>query len=118
MSVPPCERTHGGGGERCQGSGSWAATVLRSESRDADGATPGEKWPRIGVRFGVRQCRREWWPSSVLALAVLLASFSLAHAQTTHPPPPPYQSLRYDEDYRYLRDLSRRTDVWDVLKYV
>ena len=74
--------------------------------------------PQIGVRFGVRQCRPEWWLSSVLALAVLLVSFSLAHAQTTYPPSPPYQSLRYDEDYRYLRDLSRRTDVWDVLKYV
>jgi len=30
--------------------------------------------------------------------------------------PPPYKHLRYDEDYRYLRDPSRRTDFWDPLK--
>jgi hypothetical protein len=32
--------------------------------------------------------------------------------------PPPYKHLRYDEDYRYLRDPSRRTDFWDPLKYI
>jgi hypothetical protein len=31
---------------------------------------------------------------------------------------PPYQLNRADEDYRYLRDPSLRTDVWDPLKYV
>jgi hypothetical protein len=34
------------------------------------------------------------------------------------PLPPPYQPLRYDEDYRYLRDPQRRSDVWDPLKYL
>jgi len=32
--------------------------------------------------------------------------------------PPPYQQLRYDEDYSYLRDPTRRTEFWDIIKYV
>ena len=40
-------------------------------------------------------------------------------AQPLSPPEPPsYQSLRFEEDYRYLHDPARRTDVWDVIKYV
>ena len=32
--------------------------------------------------------------------------------------PPPYKLLRYEEDYSYLKDPSRRTDFWDPIKYV
>jgi hypothetical protein len=32
--------------------------------------------------------------------------------------PPAYKLLRYDEDYSYLKDPSRRTDFWDAIKYV
>ena len=32
--------------------------------------------------------------------------------------PPPYMLLRYDEDYRYLKDPALRTDLWDPLKYI
>src|SRR6266446_1853915 len=32
--------------------------------------------------------------------------------------PPTYQLLRYDEDYSYLKEPSRRTDFWDAIKYV
>src|SRR5438105_4895007 len=32
--------------------------------------------------------------------------------------PPPYKQLRYDEDYRYLRDPSQRTDFMDAAKYL
>lgn len=32
--------------------------------------------------------------------------------------PPSYKLLRYDEDYSYLKDPSRRTDFWDSIKYV
>lgn len=32
--------------------------------------------------------------------------------------PPPYKLLRAEEDYRYLRDPSQRTDIWDPVKYV
>lgn len=31
---------------------------------------------------------------------------------------PPYGLNRADEDYRYLRDPARRTDLWDPVKYV
>ncbi len=32
--------------------------------------------------------------------------------------PPAYKLLRYEEDYDYLKDPSRRTDFWDAIKYV
>ncbi len=32
--------------------------------------------------------------------------------------PPPYKLLRYEEDYSYLKDPSRRTDFWDPIKYI
>jgi alginate export protein len=31
---------------------------------------------------------------------------------------PPYQSLRYDEDWTYLKDPAKRTDPWDSLKHI
>ena len=31
---------------------------------------------------------------------------------------PPYQRLRYDEDYLYLRDPGKRADAWDPIKYI
>lgn len=34
------------------------------------------------------------------------------------PQPPPYNQLRYEENYSYLCDPSRRTDRLDALKYV
>ncbi len=32
--------------------------------------------------------------------------------------PPPYQQLRYEEDYSYLHDPTRRTEFWDIIKYI
>ena len=32
--------------------------------------------------------------------------------------PPKYQKLRYEEDYRYLQDVSKRIDWFDPVKYV
>jgi hypothetical protein len=72
---------------------------------------------------------------------VLVLSYKSALAQTgpptkdaglAQPPPqsaplqsavpqsaaPPYQLLRYDEDWSYLRDPSNRTDALDALKYI
>src|SRR4051812_44295109 len=31
---------------------------------------------------------------------------------------PTYKLLRYDEDYGYLKDPGRRSDLWDFIKYV
>jgi alginate export protein len=33
-------------------------------------------------------------------------------------PPPSYNASRYLEDYSYLKDPARRTDIWDRLKYI
>src|SRR5215813_3045931 len=40
-------------------------------------------------------------------------------AQASSPPsPPPFQPLRYDEDWSYLGDESRRSEWLDRLKYI
>ncbi len=57
--------------------------------------------------------------SFVILVAVLICRVDpwVAEAQQL-PSPPPYQQLRYDEDYSYLRDPTRRTEFWDIIKYV
>jgi hypothetical protein len=53
-------------------------------------------------------------------IAVMMAvPIAQAFADTGTPlQPSPYKLNRADEDYRYLRDPARRTDLWDPLKYV
>lgn len=34
------------------------------------------------------------------------------------PTPPPFQTLRYDEDYSYLKDESKRRECWDKIKHI
>ncbi len=53
---------------------------------------------------------------SVLVMATICA-VKIA-AQTPQPSPPPYQSLRFEEDYSYLKDKARRTESLDKLKYI
>jgi hypothetical protein len=54
-----------------------------------------------------------WW---VFSLSLFAVPSPTARAQTSaHPSPPPYQSLRFEEDYRFLRDPTQRTDLWDRL---
>ena len=63
--------------------------------------------------WGLWQC---WWACS---LSLLALQSPIAHAQTpAHPAPPPYQALRFEEDYRFMRDPALRTDLWDPLKYL
>ena len=53
--------------------------------------------------------------------ALLLLTWALAptSVRADDPPAAPaYQQLRYEEDYRYLRDPSRRSDFLDRLKYI
>jgi hypothetical protein len=64
------------------------------------------------------------------SLAVALAAFplaALAAEPATAPvqrpgsgagPVPPYTPVRWNENYAYLRDASRRTDPFDSLKYI
>ena len=59
--------------------------------------------------------------SGILCVLVVGAVSPLLHAQATPPPAPPrpaYQNLRFDEDWSFLRDPSRRSDFWDPIKYV
>jgi hypothetical protein len=57
-----------------------------------------------------------WW---VCCLSLCTVPSPTARAQTpAHPAPPPYQSLRFEEDYRFLRDPAQRMDLWDPLKYL
>ena len=51
----------------------------------------------------------------VLLVYLIVATSAQARAEYA---PPPYQQLRYDEDYSYLRDPARRVDLWDAVKYV
>ena len=56
----------------------------------------------------------------VLRLVALVGIFSAARPAAAQDAgaPPLYKPLRYNEDYRYLLDPSRRTDVWDRFKYI
>ncbi len=60
---------------------------------------------------------------AAIALIVLsgVSVMAAANAKTTTPAPtepPPYKSLRYDEDYRYLQDPTQQSDLWDPIKYI
>lgn len=52
----------------------------------------------------------------ILALAIAVAG-SPCHAEAQGTAPP-YNFLRYNEDYRYLQDPARRTDAWDPVKWI
>lgn len=54
------------------------------------------------------------------AIAMLLASSSglLAQTKPAVPPPPGYTAVRWNEDYSYLKDTSKRSDLFDPIKYV
>ena len=61
--------------------------------------------------------------SGVLIAAAVLCSVCLqaqtaTPTSTPAPTPPPYQQQRYDEDWSYLKDRSKRTDSFDPLKYI
>ena len=54
------------------------------------------------------------------SIPMFLVMASFAHAQETKETfkPPAYQKLRYDENYSYLADPTKRTDFWDAIKYI
>jgi hypothetical protein len=56
---------------------------------------------------------------SFMLVALLLGRPDAARADSgTALQPPPYRLNRADEDYHYLRDVARRIDLWDPIKYV
>jgi len=54
----------------------------------------------------------------VVSLAVPVARAQVVDEVPSAAEPPAYRKLRYDEDYSYLFDPSRRIDAFDGLKYV
>ncbi len=56
-----------------------------------------------------------------LAASVLIryALIQVQAEETATPSvPPSFKKIRYDENYEYLRDLSRRADFLDVIKFI
>jgi hypothetical protein len=52
-------------------------------------------------------------------IVCLLAERGMAQCSTPNPKgPEPFKQLRYDEDYRYLRDENVRTELLDRIKYI
>jgi hypothetical protein len=55
----------------------------------------------------------------VRCIAVVIACTpSISHAQASRPGRPAYTLERYDEDWSFLRDPSRRTDPFDPIKWI
>lgn len=54
-------------------------------------------------------------PSILAGLAFFVGTNDILAQQTpaTAGIAPPYKSLRYDENYSYLRDPTKRSDLWD-----
>jgi hypothetical protein len=86
-------------------------------------------WGTI-IRASRKLCHRMWTVADTLLFAiVLLGTLSgRAVAQTPQPMPPgppqdPARPLltpvdQADENFSFLRDPSKRTDLWDPLKYI
>lgn len=58
---------------------------------------------------------------SLLLLGIVVLGTTTAVAQQLpgkEATPPAFKSLRYDEDYRYLKDPAKRSDLWDPIKYI
>src|SRR5690242_5077603 len=55
----------------------------------------------------------------LLCCLLVISCAREATAQQSMPSTPPaYKLFRYDEDYRYLQDQSRVSDIWDPIKYI
>jgi hypothetical protein len=52
-------------------------------------------------------------------VAIVIACIPrISHAQATQPSRPAYAPERYDEDWSFLRDPSKRTDFFDPIKWI
>src|SRR3981081_2845732 len=53
------------------------------------------------------------------SLVIIIACVPhIAHAQAPTPQRPAYTLERYDEDWSFLRDASKRTDLFDPIKWI
>src|SRR5262249_41216923 len=66
--------------------------------------------------------RRWYWLAIVFVTFTLFVPSSLAQTTPSAPSapsaPPSYKQLRYEEDWSFLRDPTRRDDVLDRIKYI
>ena len=86
-------------------------------------------WGAI-VRASRKLCRRRWTVADTLLFTIFLVGMlsGLALAQTPQPMPPgppqdPARPLltavdQADENFSFLKNPSKRTDLWDFLKYI
>src|SRR5258706_15972847 len=51
-------------------------------------------------------------------LAVIACAARVSHAQAPRPSRPAFASERYDENWSFLRDPSKRTDFFDPIKWI
>jgi len=75
--------------------------------------------PRPSLKYDI--CRRFRVSAPRLLVTTLMAGGILqapAIDATPPPSPAPFQKLRYDESYEYLRDPSRRSDYLDAIKFI
>ncbi|MGH8650992.1 MAG: alginate export family protein [Gammaproteobacteria bacterium] len=57
----------------------------------------------------------------VCAAGILLAQIASGRAEDSAEgaaKPPEYEPLRYNEDYSYLREPAKRSDIWDPIKFI
>ncbi|HVY69932.1 MAG TPA: alginate export family protein, partial [Verrucomicrobiae bacterium] len=61
-----------------------------------------------------------WRFRAGVASALLLCGTATGQSGDSKSPshPPPFKQLRYDEDYSYLLDPSRRAEFLDALKFI
>lgn len=55
---------------------------------------------------------------SVLIVAIVFLGFGSANAQQAQEHVSRYKNLRYDEDFFYLRDPAKRSNPFDLIKYI
>ncbi len=53
-----------------------------------------------------------------LQIVFLLTTFALGEASAKPPEPPPYNQLRYEENYEYLKNPELKTGPLDSIKYI
>ena len=82
-------------------------------------ADPASYHPGGAMVQGGAGGRPRRWRAGSIALLILASWASSAQAQAPCPSPrPPFQFLRYAEDYGFLRDPACRTDFWDPIKFI
>jgi hypothetical protein len=57
-------------------------------------------------------------PARLLSLSFLITFSAKCLSADGGDTRPPYKFLRYDEDYSFLADPAKRTDLWDWAKYI